>query len=103
MGGSRRVGLRLISLWIPFWVQRYHVALGGEVDALGIGEKAVELRRLVGEKCRCLGFEIDEERNGREITDLLQDVGREGARHRMLVCQTDEQFEMAWQCATFMQ
>ena len=89
------------------YIGNYYVALGGQVDALvfagGIGEKAVGLRQTIGEKCRCLGFEIDEEKNGRDINDLVQDVGKEGARHRILVCQTDEQFEMARQCATITQ
>ena len=89
------------------FVGSYYVALGGQVDALvfagGIGEKAAGLRQRIGEKCRCLGFEIDEGLNDREIKDLVQDVGKEGARHRILVCQTDEQFEMARQCTTTMQ
>ncbi len=42
------------------------------------------------EKCKCLGFEIDEEKNDKAIEDVVQDIGKE-ARHRTLVCQTDEQ------------
>ncbi len=42
------------------------------------------------EKCKCLGFEIDEEKNDKAIEDVVQDIGKE-ARHRILVCQTDEQ------------
>ena len=84
------------------FVGSYYVKLEGRVDALvfagGIGEKAAGLRREIGDRCRCLGFEIDEGRNGQEVKDIVQDVGREGARHRVLGCQTDEQFEMARQC-----
>ena len=69
--------------------------LDGRVDALvfagGIGEKATLLRKIVVEKCRCLGFELDEESNEKTINNIVQDVGRENARHRTLVCQTDEQ------------
>lgn len=65
----------------------------------GIGEKSAELRKRVVGACRCLGFEVDEGKNGRKIEDVVQDVGAEAARHRVLVCQTDEQFEMARGCA----
>jgi acetate kinase len=85
------------------FVGSYYVSLGGKVDALvfagGIGEKSEKLRRAVVEQCGCLGFEIDEERNGRELEGTVEEIGKEGARHRVLVCQTDEQFEMARACA----
>lgn len=68
--------------------------MDGKVDALvfagGIGEKATLLRRRILEKCQCLGFEIDDEKNDKVIEDVVQDIGKE-ARHRTLVCQTDEQ------------
>lgn len=77
----------------------YYVSLKGQVDALvfagGIGEKSKELRAAVVEQCKCLGFEIDEGKNGKKIEGVVQDVGKDGARHGVLVCQTDEQFEMA--------
>ncbi|CAL3968853.1 hypothetical protein PZA11_004822 [Diplocarpon coronariae] len=84
------------------YVGGYYVSLHGNVDGLvfagGIGEKSALLRRRVAEEANCLGFEIDTEKNGRKIEGVVQDVGREGARHRLLVCQTDEQFEMARSC-----
>jgi acetate kinase len=84
------------------YVGHYYVTLGGKVDALvfagGIGEKSDLLRERVTNYCECLGFEIDAEKNGKKIEDVVQDVGKEGARHRVLVCQTDEQFEMARSC-----
>jgi len=46
-----------------------------------------------------LGFGLDEQTNNNKIEDVVRDIGMEGARHRTLVCQTDEQFEMARQCA----
>lgn len=76
------------------FIGSYHVKLEGKVDALvfagGIGEKASLLRTRILEKCRCLGFEIDDEKNNKAIQDVVQDIGKE-ARHRTLVCQTDEQ------------
>jgi len=79
------------------------VTLNGKVDALvfagGIGEKSDLLRKRVTEEATCLGFEIDEELNGKKIEDAVQDVGKKGAKHRTLVCRTDEQFEMARYCA----
>ncbi|MCJ1290531.1 hypothetical protein MMC34_002070 [Xylographa carneopallida] len=85
------------------FIGSYYVKLDGRVDALvfagGIGEKGASLRAAIVNKCRCLGFELDEERNAAPIEHVVQDVGREGARHRTLVCRTDEQFEMARSCA----
>lgn len=85
------------------YVGSYYVTLNGKVDALvfagGIGEKSCLLRKRVTEEAGCLGFEIDEELNGKKIEGVVQDVGKKGARHRTLVCQTDEQFEMARCCA----
>ena len=76
------------------YIGSYYVKLEGEVDALvfagGIGEKATLLRKRILEKCECLGFEIDDEKNNKVIEEVVQDIGKE-ARHRTLVCQTDEQ------------
>ena len=76
------------------YIGSYYVKLEGNVDGLvfagGIGEKATLLRRRIVEKCKCLGFEIDDEKNDRVIEDVVQDIGK-NARHRTLVCQTDEQ------------
>ncbi|CAD6446558.1 e296e49f-989c-40b0-813a-552f2e75e4df [Sclerotinia trifoliorum] len=84
------------------YIGHYYVSLHGKVDALvfagGIGEKSEVLRKRVVDEVGCLGFEIDEEKNGREMKEVVQDVGREGARHRTMVCLTDEQFEMARHC-----
>lgn len=77
------------------FVGGYYVKLEGKVDALifagGIGEKADLLRQRVVEKCQCLGFEIDEQRNRSPIHCAVEDIGSGNARHRTLVCQTDEQ------------
>ena len=88
---------------ICHYVGSYYVSLGGKVDALvfagGIGEKSDLLRKRVMEQAGCLGFELDEGLNGKDIKDVVQDIGKAGAKHRTLVCQTDEQFEMARACA----
>lgn len=85
------------------YVGSYYVSLNGKVDALvfagGIGEKSDLLRSRVAEEAACLGFEVDPELNKKPIKDVVQSVGKEGAKHGLLVCQTNEQFEMARLCA----
>jgi acetate kinase len=85
------------------YIGAYFVKLGGEVDALvfagGIGEHGVQLREAVAERVKCLGFEIDGGRTGELKGEVVEDVGREGVSKRVLVCKTDEQAEMAEECA----
>lgn len=88
---------------ITDFVAAYYVKLGGDVDALvfagGIGEKGSQLREAVVRKVACLGFGLDEDLNvkpGEEAT--VVDVGKVGYKHRVLICQTDEQVEMAREC-----
>lgn len=85
------------------YIGAYFVKLGGEVDALvfagGIGEHGVELREAVAKKVRCLGFVIDGEKNGELKGEVVEDIGWEGVGKRVLVCKTDEQAEMAEECA----
>jgi acetate kinase len=70
------------------------------VFAGGIGEKSALLRAAVVEQVGCLGFVLDEEANGgATVEETVQDIGRKGVVPRVLVCQTDEQFEMARTCA----
>jgi len=85
-------------------VGAYWLKLGGEVDALvfsgGIGEKGKELRGSVIERCACLGFVIDQTRNA-AVDDQegeVVEIGKDDQR-KVLVCRTNEQFEMARQCA----
>ena len=77
------------------FIGSYYIKLEGRVDALvfagGIGEKGSSLRTKIVAKCKCLGFELDERLNGASMENILQDIGKDGARHRTLVCQTDEQ------------
>lgn len=79
----------------------YYVSLQGQVDALvfagGIGEKSSKLRAAVVQKVKCLGFAV---RNVEDVgEDVVRDISEPGCRHKVLVCQTDEQFEMARLCA----
>ncbi|KAH8100844.1 Acetokinase family-domain-containing protein [Cristinia sonorae] len=89
----------------------YFVKLGGKVDAVvfagGIGERSVEVRESVVKGVECLGFGIDKGKNedvqkkreeGGESVKVV-DVSAEGAREKkVLVCWTDEQYEMAREC-----
>jgi len=89
------------------YVGSYYVALRGQVDALvfagGIGERSDALRRAVIDQAGCLGFTVDEEANSNvpkgDDNVVVLDVGRTDAKHRTLICLTDEQFEMARSCA----
>lgn len=85
------------------FVGSYYVTLQGQVDALvfagGIGEKSALLRSAVLQQAGCLGFAIDEGRNKSVGGGVVEDIGAAGAKHGVLVCQTDEQYEMARICA----
>ncbi|EME44965.1 hypothetical protein DOTSEDRAFT_70870 [Dothistroma septosporum NZE10] len=85
------------------FVGSYYLKLAGNVDAIvfagGIGEKAAQLRKAVMDRARCLGFELDEKKNEKPDDGVVVDIGAQGSKHRILVCQTDEQIEMATQCA----
>jgi acetate kinase len=87
------------------FVGSYYVTLRGQVDALvfagGIGEKSDRLRAAVVEQVGCLGFVLDEEANKAKVEAVVHDVGKNGVAPRVLVCQTDEQFEMARTCAEY--
>lgn len=86
------------------FIGSYYVSLGGRVDALvfagGIGEKSSRLRDAVVGQAGCLGFAIDEAFNNAEDggSAAVRDISSKDSTHRVLVCQTDEQFEMARAC-----
>ncbi|KAF2100930.1 acetate kinase [Rhizodiscina lignyota] len=83
------------------FVAGYYVKLGGKVDAMvfagGIGEKGAELRDAVIAHFECLGFGLDGEKNvhAAEKEDVVVDISDKEARHKVLVCRTDEQLQMA--------
>lgn len=84
------------------FVGSYYVSLRGDVDALvfagGIGEKGVKLRKEVVEGVKCLGFAIDAEKNESVGSNVVEDVSASDAKYKVLICQTDEQLEMARGC-----
>ncbi|KAJ4313380.1 hypothetical protein N0V84_009458 [Fusarium piperis] len=88
---------------VSAFIGSYFVSLEGRVDALvfagGIGEHSAKLRAAVVERVACLGFAIDETRNQEPLKEVVQELGSPSASERVLVCQTDEQLEMARLCA----
>lgn len=82
------------------FVGSYYVKLEGRVDALvfagGIGEKGSLLRERVVERSECLGFRLNHEKNNASADDaiIVQDIGASDARHRALLCKTDEQVRL---------
>ncbi|KIX09309.1 acetate kinase [Rhinocladiella mackenziei CBS 650.93] len=84
------------------YIGNYFVKLGGKVDALvfagGIGERSAYLRQVVTEKVSCLGFTLDDDKNqnaagGEDVVD----IGKSD-KIRTIICETDEDYEMAYNC-----
>jgi acetate kinase len=102
---KKRLAFDLFVDRVCGFIGSYYVTLCGQVDALvfagGIGEKSDRLRAAVVEQVGCLGFVLDEEANRAKVEAVVQDVGKKGVAPRVLVCQTDEQFEMARTCAEY--
>ncbi|PLB36155.1 putative acetate kinase [Aspergillus candidus] len=91
------------------FVGNYFVKLDGAVDAIvfagGIGERSAMLRKAIVDKVRCLGVApVDEAANERGFGNgdgdgnVIDVSGSGGKGPKVLVCQTDEQFEMAYNC-----
>lgn len=88
------------------YVGAYHLSLRGKVDALvfagGIGERSKELRSAVAEAVNTLGYSAIDEHVNQELErceGVIIDIGKDDGGKRMLVCRTDEQFEMARACS----
>lgn len=101
--GDRQCGLALdlfVDRLLNF-IGSYYVKLGGKVDALvfagGIGEKSTLLRKRAVQGVECLGFAIDEGKNDRTAgeEEVVADLSADAAKHKVLVCRTDEQLQMA--------
>ncbi|OAX84381.1 acetate kinase [Emergomyces africanus] len=102
---QHRLAFEIFIDRIVGFIGNYVVKLDGHVDALvfagGIGEKSALLRKKVVERCRCLGFVIDQEVNGKglgdegivvtDISQKLEGGQRREKRPRVLICQTDEE------------
>lgn len=83
------------------YIGSYYLKLEGEVDALvfagGIGEKGTKLRERIIQGTKCLGFKLDAEKNEKAASaeDVVTDIESADSRHKVLVCRTDEQLQMA--------
>jgi len=83
------------------FIGSYYLKLDGIVDALvfsgGIGEGSAQLRSEVVRSCRCLGFLLHARENEtvgvQQVTDISGNQDK-----RVLVCQTDEEGELAHMC-----
>ncbi|KAK2463956.1 hypothetical protein APHAL10511_004007 [Amanita phalloides] len=88
------------------FVGAYHLKLGADVDALvfagGVGERSRELRHVICKAVECLQYQpIDSAKNNNVDSNMANviDIGAGKAdKGRVLVCRTDEQFEMAREC-----
>jgi acetate kinase len=112
---TMKLALDLFVDRVCSFIGSYYVTLHGCVDALvfagGIGERSALLRSRVVGNCKCLGFDVDEGLNegvgetGGVVLDVSaaekwRNEGKgEKSKQRVLVCRTDEQFEMARGCA----
>jgi acetate kinase len=97
-----RLALDIFVDRILGFVGSYFVKLDGEVDALvfagGIGERGAILRKRVIDGVKCLGFELDDQKNDNPGEGVVSEIGYEGDRRtgkKILVVKTDEQLEMA--------
>jgi acetate kinase len=102
---NKRLAFDIFVDRIVDFVGAYYLKLEGVVDALvfagGIGERSSQLREKVWKTCACLGFELDQDRNASEDKVELKRTVRSisgNEEKQLLVCETDEQFEMAYQC-----
>ncbi|KAJ5514097.1 Acetate/Proprionate kinase [Penicillium fimorum] len=88
------------------YIGSYYVKLNGEVDGVvfsgGIGERSALLRQTLIDKCQCLGLGIDDAANDKGPGDeTVKDITKGSSKGpRVLVCQTNEQFEMAYHCVS---
>ena len=91
---SHRLAFNLFVDRIIGYVGNYFVKLEGQVDALvfagGIGENSAFLRSRVVEKCSCLGFTIDEDKNSQPSEARVAEISK-GSKLRTLICRTDEE------------
>lgn len=80
------------------YVGSYFLKLNGQVDALvfagGIGEKSDRLREVIAERCSCFGFKLA--KGSSNQAGIVRKIGE--GKPSLLVCETDEQLEMARHC-----
>ncbi|KAJ3572555.1 hypothetical protein NP233_g3016 [Leucocoprinus birnbaumii] len=100
-GNEYRLAFDIFVDRILDYIGAYAVKLEGKVDALvfsgGIGEKSWQLRKVVSERVKCLGFPAVDEDANKKGGSGIWDIGLDSTEKRILVCETDEQYEMARQ------
>ncbi|KAK7044107.1 hypothetical protein VNI00_007824 [Paramarasmius palmivorus] len=101
---SHKLAFDLFIDRIINYIGSYHLKLRGKVDALvfagGIGERSNELREVVGDWIGCLGYAgVDNGKMERSEGAVVDISSRDQEEKRILVCHTDEQYEMAWECS----
>ncbi|OAA56756.1 Aliphatic acid kinase, short-chain [Cordyceps fumosorosea ARSEF 2679] len=100
---QKKLAFELFVDRVCAFVGSYYVSLRGNVDALvfagGIGEKSAQLRSAILEGVACLGFSLNKHANQRKMSQTIEEITGPDARHRILVCQTDEQLEMVRLCS----
>lgn len=94
-----KLAFNLFADRILNYIGSYHLKLDGQMDAIvfsgGIGERSKELRKAIGEKLQCLGFQgVSDEAN--QSVDSQEGVvfditARPTETKKILVCRTDEQ------------
>ena len=104
-----RLAFDLVVDRVLHYVGSYHLKLNGQVDAIvfagGIGERAVQMRSIIAEKVRCLGYrELDEGKNegaskeSAVVVDISSSDGggraTAGRTKRIMVCKTNEQVSL---------
>ena len=102
---NKRLASDIFADRILDFVGAYYLKLESVVDALvfadGIGEKILQLREKVSKTCTCLEFELNQERNASEDEvepkRTMRSIGSNKEK-QILVCETEEQFEMARHC-----
>ncbi|KAF2431717.1 acetate kinase, partial [Tothia fuscella] len=94
---SKQLAFDMFVDRIVGYAGNYFVKLGGEVDALvfagGIGESSALLRAAVVDRLKCLGFEISKDKNEAGDEDAVHTIHK--GKKSVLVCETDEEGEMA--------
>lgn len=86
------------------YVGSYYVKLRGNLDALvfagGIGERSPELRSAVVDGVAALGLKLSDDANANasQVEDEAIDISG-GGKYKVIVCRTNEQEEMARECA----
>ncbi len=78
------------------YIAEYYVRLGGAdviVFTAGVGENSPLLRKLVCDKLKCLGVEIDEEKNN--VRGKLTEISTKDSKVKVYIIPTDEELMIA--------